>query len=97
MTRDVGDRVLAGFSSGLRNRTRDLTCGLAEPGFETRLPELRVVSGNQCPLAHLYSVVARVRVSDNLTRVLACHEISPDQFIETKLFRPPYFNRAVHG
>ena len=80
----------------LRFRTLDLTCGLTEPGFETRLAESRVVAGNECALAHLHAVVARVRVSDNLARILACGQTPPDEFIETKLFRPPYFNGAIH-
>lgn len=30
---------------GLGRRTRDLGCGLSEPGFETRLAESRVIAG----------------------------------------------------
>ena len=49
-----------------------LSCLLAEPRLETRLAEPRVIAGDQRPLAHLNAVVARMRVSDNLARVLAC-------------------------
>jgi hypothetical protein len=57
---------------------------------------LRVSAGNECSLAQLNAVVAYARVSDNLARILACGQASPDQFIERKLFRPPYFNDAIH-
>src|SRR6478752_1339871 len=89
-------RVNLHLRCGLRLRTLGLTCGLAEPGFKTRLAESRVVAGKERPLAHLYAVIARVRVSDNLARILAYRQISPDKFIEMKLFRPAYFNGAVH-
>jgi len=46
--------------------------GLSEPGFETRLAELRVIAGKECPLANVHAVVTRVRVSDNLARIIAC-------------------------
>src|SRR5260370_20133 len=71
-------------------------CGMFEPVRETRLAEPRVIARNECALAKLHAVVARVRVSDNLARILVCGQALPDEFIETKLFRPPYFNGAVH-
>ena len=46
--------------------------GLGEPGFETRLPESCVIAGNECPLTQLHAVVTRLRVSDNLARIIAC-------------------------
>src|SRR5262249_15297344 len=70
--------------------------GLTEPGFETRLAESRVVAGNECRFAQLRAVVACMRVSDNLTRILTCRDISSDQFIKAKLFRPAYFKGAVY-
>src|SRR5882724_9025779 len=45
--------------------------GLSEPGFETRLAESCVIAGNKCPLTQLHAVVTRVRVSDNLARIIA--------------------------
>ena len=59
--------------SGINNDNMpDLTCGTAEPFFESRLAELRVIAGEECALAQLHAVVARVRVGDNLARILAC-------------------------
>src|SRR6266852_1738458 len=46
--------------------------GLSEPGFETRLAESCVIAGNECHLTQLHAVVTRVRVSDNLARIIAC-------------------------
>src|SRR5258708_16499761 len=70
--------------------------GLSEPGVETRRAESCVIAGNECPLTQLHSVVTCVRVSDNLARIVACCQTSPDEFIETKLFWPAYFNGAIH-
>src|SRR5947209_19232792 len=83
------------FSCRLPSRSRDLICGLAEPRFETCLSESRVTAGNERGLAHLDAVVARLWVGNNLARILACGKISPDQFIQTKPFRAPYFNCAI--
>src|ERR1700731_1142355 len=71
-------------------------CGMFEPVRETRLAEPRVIARNECALAKLHAVVARVRVSDNLARIFVCGQALRDEFIETKLFRPPYFNGAIH-
>jgi len=79
---------------GARRRFRR---GLSEPGFETRLAEPSAILGNERLLAHLDTVVARLRVCDNLARILVCGQTFPDEFIETKLFRPSYFHGAPHG
>lgn len=71
-------------------------CGLFEPVREARLAQLRVIAGNECPVTQLHAVVTRVRVSDNLARIIARGQSSPDEFIETKLFWPTYFNGAIH-
>src|SRR5689334_18443291 len=71
-------------------------CGLFEPVREARLAEARVIARNECALANLDAVVARVRVSDNVARILPCGKSLPGEFIEMKLFRPSYFNSAVH-
>src|SRR6266550_5082205 len=57
---------------GQRFRWRDLTCGPAKPVFETRLAESRAIAGKECALAKFHAVVARVRVCDNLARILVC-------------------------
>src|SRR6266478_8161907 len=75
---------------------RSFRRGLSDPGYETRLAESRAIAGNECLLAHFDSVVARLRVCDNLARILFCGQVLPGEFIETKLFRSPYFNGAIH-
>ena len=49
----------------------------------------------QVTLAYLDAEVARVRVSDNFAWIFARVETSPDEFIETKLFGPAYFNNSI--
>ena len=58
---------------GARRRFR----GLIEPGFETRLAELRVIARKECPLANVHAVVARLRVCNNLARILVCGQVLP--------------------
>lgn len=62
----------SGDSFGLRVHRRDLTCGPAKPVCEACLAQLRVIAGDECAFAQLHAVVARVRVSYNLARILAC-------------------------
>ena len=80
------NRKLSGFDCGIGRITGNLVPrtnplvgdrrrfrrGLSEPGFETRLAESCVIAGNECPLTQLHAVVTRVRVSDNLARIIAC-------------------------
>jgi hypothetical protein len=70
---------------------------LGEPGFERRFAEPGIFTRDERALLHLDAVVASVRVSDNLTRILACGKTFPDEFIETELFRPPNFKGAFDG
>src|SRR5207237_2927235 len=58
-----------------QSRFRGLSCRLIEPVFETRPAQLRVIVRNQCPLAHLDAVVARVRVGDYLAGILARSQV----------------------
>lgn len=69
---------------------------MGEPVLEARLAESRVIAGNKCALAQLGAVVARVRVSDNFARIVTCADALPDEIVETELFGPRYFNRAIH-
>ena len=85
------------FFCRLPSRGRHLISGLAKPRFETRRSESRVTAGNEGGFAHLNAVVARLRVGNNLARILACGKSSPDQFIQTKLFRAPQFNGSIQG
>ena len=55
----------------------------------------RSPAGNQRALAELGPEVARVRVDDNLARVVARAEALADQLIETELLRASHFNGAV--
>ena len=59
----------------LQSGFRGLFCRLIEPVFEVRLAQLRVVVRNQRPLAHLDTVVARVRVRDYLAWILARSQV----------------------
>jgi len=56
--------------------------GLGEPIFEPGFSELRAVIGNESSLLHFDVVIAAVRVSDNLARILACGQAFPDDLIE---------------
>ena len=67
-----------------------------KPVFEARLAESRVVVRNQRPLAHLDTVVARVRVRDYLAWILARSQVPSDEFIQTKLFGTSYFHGGIH-
>src|SRR5262245_41185117 len=66
-----------------------------QPLLEADLAESRMASRDQRALAELGSEVPRVRVDDNLARVVACGEPLTDQFIETKLLGTGHLNRAV--
>src|SRR3981189_1345061 len=46
--------------------------GLSAPAFETQTAESWVTAGSECALPQLHAVVTRVRVSDNLARIIAC-------------------------
>ena len=69
---------------------------LGEPFFESHCSEHCVVLGNECPFGHLYAVIRRLRVNDNFSRIVACGESVPDQFIEAELFRATYFDDAIY-
>ena len=51
--------------------------------------------GNERRLAHSNAVIAGLRVGDNFAGIFASGESLPDEFIETKLLRPSYFNSAI--
>src|SRR5262249_32028561 len=58
--------------------TRNLCCGLSEPGFETGLAELCVIARNQSFLADSRSRVTRLRVSDDLAGIIDGGQSPPD-------------------
>src|SRR2546430_10909650 len=57
---------------GQRFRWKDLTCGQAKPVFKARLAEWRAIAWKECVLAKLHAVVERMRVRDNVSRILSC-------------------------
>ena len=77
-------------------RTRNLCCGLSEPGFETGLAESGVIARNQCFLADFRSRVKRVWVSDDFAGIFECGQAPPDEFIQAKLFRASNFDDAIY-
>src|SRR5882762_3339098 len=81
---------------GLRMRTRNLCCGLSQPGFETGLAESCVIGRNQCSLADFRSRVTRVWISDNFARIFERGQAPPDEFIQAKLFRASNLDDAVY-
>src|SRR5690349_5790361 len=68
---------------------------LMQPVQEADVAESRVVGRNQRALAEFGPEVPRVRVDDNLTRVVARAETQANQLIESEPLRTGYFNRAV--
>src|SRR6185369_758121 len=80
----------------LQSRLPGLLYRPLKPVVETHPAQLRVIVGKQCPLAHSDPVVARLRVRDYLSRVLARGQVPPGGFIQTKLLRSPDLNSAVH-
>ena len=69
---------------------------LSEPVFEPDLSELRGVVRNQRPLSQTRSVIKRIRIGDNLTRVTECAQATANEFIETEFLRATDLNHAVH-
>src|SRR5206468_5189289 len=81
---------------GLRMRTRNLCCGLSQPGFETGLAESCVIARKQCSLADFRSRVTRVWISDDFAGIFERGQAPPDEIIQAKLLRPCNFNDAVY-
>src|SRR3954465_11512229 len=69
---------------------------LVEPVAKMHLAQLRVIARNERALAEFGPEVPRVRVDDNIARVLARAKTLTDQLVETELFRAGHFHRAVH-
>src|SRR5712692_6664982 len=81
---------------GLRRRTRNLCCGLSQPGFETGLAESRLIPRKQCSLADFRSRVTRVWISDDFAGIFERGQTPPHQVIHAKLFRASNFDDAVY-
>src|SRR5216684_5808893 len=63
---------------GLRMRTRNLCCGLSQPGLETGLAESCVIARNQCSFAEFRSRVKRFWVSDDFAGIFQCGQAPPN-------------------
>src|SRR5215470_3681195 len=77
-------------------RTRNLRRGRSEPAFETGLAEPCVIARNEGFLSEPRSRIARVRVSDHFAGIFEGGQAPPNQFIQTKLFRPSNFDGAIY-
>src|SRR5919198_6758942 len=71
--------------------------GLAQPVFETRRAESRVIVRNECVVAQLRAEVARSRVGDDFARIVACAEVASNELVKAEPFGPRHLNGAVHG
>src|SRR5688572_17441747 len=78
---------------GFPNRLDD---GFAEPVVEVRLGESRAGAGHERALLQFCAEIARVRIGDHFTRIVAGAEASPDEIIQTELLGPRHFNDPVH-
>src|SRR5690348_7553066 len=86
-----------GFACRLRNADGLLLqITLGKPVFEPDLSEPGVAFRNERSLFYGDAVVAGRRVGNHFARILSSSKTQPDEFIETKLFRTAYFNRAIH-
>src|SRR4029077_3374613 len=68
---------------------------LAEPVFEADVAERGARVRHQRALAQLRAEVARVRVGEHFTGVVARTEPQPDEFVEAELLRSRHFEDAV--
>jgi len=71
--------------------------GLIPPLLEADLSESRVGGRNQRAFAEFGPEVPRVRISDDVARVVAREKVLTDQVIETQLYGTSHFNRAIHS
>ena len=69
---EAGSHKPASLRDPLISGRRRFRSGLLKPGFEACLAQPRVIPRNERSLAQLNTVVTRVRVSDNLARILPC-------------------------
>src|SRR5262245_23312426 len=68
---------------------------LAEPLLQMYPAEPSAVARNQRALVELRTEVPRMRVNDNLARIIACAQPLADQVIETELLGTGNFDRAI--
>src|SRR5512132_3218149 len=67
-----------------------------DPILEASLSEDGVVAGEKGLLAQLCAEVARVRIGDHVTWIVACAEVSSDELVETEPLWPRHLEDAVH-
>ena len=70
---------------------------LAEPLVEPDVAQPRLAPGNQRTFIQFGPEVPRVRISDDVARVVAREKVLTDQVIETQLYGTSHFNRAIHS
>src|SRR5262245_488288 len=63
---------------GLRMCTRNLCCGLSQPGFEKGLAESCVIARKQCFLGDFRSRVMRAWISDDFAGIFERGQAPPD-------------------
>src|SRR5690242_2614704 len=90
----MGERCC--FRCGPFDRTRALSLGPLNPGFETRFAKSGAFAGDQRSLTELRAGISRTRIGDDLTRIIELCQAPADEFIQSKLFRPPDFDGALY-
>src|SRR5882672_12146199 len=83
-------------SRRLVSRLRHRDHRLAEPLFEAGLGEDGGVARHECALAQFCAEVARARIGDHFTWIVARVEASSDDLVQTKLLGARHFDHAVY-
>src|SRR6476660_336794 len=66
-----------------------------DPLLESRLSEDGVVAGQKGSLAQLRAEVARLRIGDHITWIVACAEVSSDELVQTEPLWARYLDDTV--
>src|ERR1041385_2143765 len=76
--------------------TWNFSCRLGQPRFKTCWAELCVIARNECSLADFRARIKRIWVSNDFAGIFECGQTPPNQVINAKLFRSPYFHDAIY-
>src|SRR3954471_17528768 len=68
---------------------------LEEPIVESDLAKSRAVSGNKRSFGELGAEITRVRIGDDVARIMPRGESLTDQLVEAELLRPCHFDHPV--
>src|SRR4051812_16914091 len=82
-------------SAGPLRRSLARGRGLLRPFFEPRLGDPRVLSGEERALARVDAEVARLRVGDDLARIVGRFQHVADELVEAELFGSRDLDDAV--